>query len=203
MAAASGSPPSALPSFVLTAATPSLPRVTVVSGDTLWGLGITWHRGWPALAAFNQIPNPNLIMVGQVLTIPPASYNAPTPVIASAPAHTQYTYAPTKSQVSAPVTHTRTVYAAPVTTYSGSSGGYTGVWACIAQHESGGNAHIDTGNGFYGGLQFTLGTWYANGGTGNPANASAAEQQAIANNVVRNSGGSYGAWPNTSRMCGV
>jgi len=77
------------------------------------------------------------------------------------------------------------------------------VWACIAQHESGGNVHISTGNGYYGGLQFTEGTWLANGGSGNPANASAAEQQRVAENVVANSGGSYGAWPNTSRMCGV
>jgi hypothetical protein len=89
--------------------------------------------------------------------------------------------------------------------YSGGSGsgGFTGVWACIAQHESGGNAATNTGNGYYGGLQFTLGTWQANGGSGNPANASAAEQQRVANNVVAASGGSYGAWPNTSRMCGV
>jgi len=45
-------------------------------------------------------------------------------------------------------------------------------WDAVAQCESGGNWHINTGNGYYGGLQFTLSTWAANGGSGNPANAS-------------------------------
>lgn len=197
---ASGSPTKVL----LTAAvTPSLPRVTVRSGDTLWALGITWHRGWPALAAYNRIPNPDLIYVGQVLTIPPATYTPSTPVKHSAPVHAQYMYAPAKAQVSTPVSHTSTYHVPVYGGASGSSGGYTGVWACIAQHESGGNPSTNTGNGYYGGLQFTLGTWQANGGSGNPASASAAEQQRVAENVVRSSGGSYGAWPNTSRMCGV
>src|SRR5262249_17944132 len=40
-----------------------------------------------------------------------------------------------------------------------------GVWDRIAQCESGGNWHINTGNGYYGGLQFSAGTWRAYGGT--------------------------------------
>ena len=40
-----------------------------------------------------------------------------------------------------------------------------GVWDRIAQCESGGNWHINTGNGYYGGLQFSAGTWRAAGGT--------------------------------------
>ena len=43
-----------------------------------------------------------------------------------------------------------------------------GVWDRLAQCESGGNWHINTGNGYYGGLQFSLGTWHAYGGTGLP-----------------------------------
>src|ERR1700753_4024243 len=39
-------------------------------------------------------------------------------------------------------------------------------WDAVAQCESGGNWHINTGNGYYGGLQFSLGTWQAHGGTG-------------------------------------
>jgi Transglycosylase-like domain len=46
----------------------------------------------------------------------------------------------------------------------------------IAACESGGNPRTDTGNGFYGKYQFTLATWSAVGGTGNPAHASEAEQ---------------------------
>ena len=37
-------------------------------------------------------------------------------------------------------------------------------WDAVAACESGGNWHINTGNGFYGGLQFDYGTWLSNGG---------------------------------------
>src|SRR5882757_10049904 len=41
-------------------------------------------------------------------------------------------------------------------------------WDAMAQCESGGNWSANTGNGFYGGLQFTPATWAANGGVGSP-----------------------------------
>ncbi len=69
-------------------------------------------------------------------------------------------------------------------------------WDAIAACESGGNWSTNTGNGYYGGLQFTQGTWTANGGSGNPANASREEQIRVANNVLRSQG--IGAWP----VCG-
>lgn len=70
-------------------------------------------------------------------------------------------------------------------------------WDAIAQCESGGNWSINTGNGYYGGLQFSLPTWYANGGTGMPNLASRAEQIRVAENVLRTQG--IGAWP----VCGA
>ena len=69
-------------------------------------------------------------------------------------------------------------------------------WDAIAQCESGGNWGISTGNGYYGGLQFTQGTWAANGGSGNPASASREEQIRVAENVLKTQG--IGAWP----VCG-
>lgn len=69
-------------------------------------------------------------------------------------------------------------------------------WDAIAQCESSGNWHINTGNGYYGGLQFTLSTWHANGGSGNPADASREEQIRVAENVLASQG--IGAWP----VCG-
>jgi hypothetical protein len=72
-------------------------------------------------------------------------------------------------------------------------------WDAIAQCESGGNWSINTGNGFYGGLQFTKGTWRAYGGTkyASTANkASRSEQIAIAEKVLHGQG--IGAWP----VCG-
>jgi hypothetical protein len=66
-------------------------------------------------------------------------------------------------------------------------------WDVIAQCESGGNWSTNTGNGHYGGLQFKPATWAANGGVGNPAMASRAEQIRVAENVLRTQG--LKAWP--------
>jgi len=70
-------------------------------------------------------------------------------------------------------------------------------WDAIAACESGGNWASNTGNGHYGGLQFKQATWTANGGVGNPAQASRAEQIRVAENVLRTQG--LKAWP----KCGV
>ena len=66
-------------------------------------------------------------------------------------------------------------------------------WDAIAMCESGGNWGINTGNGYYGGLQFSLGTWRANGGSGMPHLASRDEQIRVAENTLRSQG--VGAWP--------
>ncbi|MFC7492685.1 MULTISPECIES: ubiquitin-like domain-containing protein [unclassified Nocardioides] len=81
------------------------------------------------------------------------------------------------------------------------AGGNT-VWDSLAQCESGGNWAINTGNGYYGGLQFSLGTWQANGGSGLPSNASRETQIAIATKV-RDASGGYGAWPACSAKLGL
>lgn len=58
-----------------------------------------------------------------------------------------------------------------------------------------------------GGLQFMLGTWHRAGGSGvstvDIANASPAEQIYRAFRIVRDDGGSWREWPNTSRACGL
>ena len=71
-----------------------------------------------------------------------------------------------------------------------------GEWDKVARCESGGNWAINTGNGYYGGLQFTMGTWRSNGGSGSPHNASRSEQIRVAENVLNSQG--IGAWP----VCG-
>ena len=70
-------------------------------------------------------------------------------------------------------------------------------WDAIAACESGDNWATATGNGFYGGLQFTLSTWRANGGTGMPQNASRETQISVAQRVLATQG--IGAWP----VCGA
>ena len=79
---------------------------------------------------------------------------------------------------------------APAANYA--SGG--SAWDRIAQCESGGNWAANTGNGYYGGLQFNLGTWQSYGGSGRPDQNSREQQIAVAERVRQAEGG-YGAWP--------
>jgi len=72
-------------------------------------------------------------------------------------------------------------------------------WDAVANCESGGNWHINTGNGFYGGLQFDYGTWLSNGGGAyaDRADLATREQQiAVANRLYAARGSS--PWP----VCG-
>lgn len=66
-------------------------------------------------------------------------------------------------------------------------------WDVVASCESSGNWAINTGNGYFGGLQFSPSTWSSNGGAGMPHTASRSEQIRIAENVLRTQG--IGAWP--------
>jgi hypothetical protein len=87
---------------------------------------------------------------------------------------------------------------APMALATGTANADSGVnWDAVAACESGGNWSIATGNGYYGGLQFTVGTWRANGGSGSPHLASREEQIRVAENVLRTQG--IGAWPSCGR----
>ncbi|WP_279633194.1 resuscitation-promoting factor [Nocardioides euryhalodurans] len=88
----------------------------------------------------------------------------------------------------------------PVATTNYASG--STVWDQLAQCESGGNWAINTGNGYYGGLQFSLGTWQAYGGPGMPHQQSRETQIAIAEKVRAATGG-YGSWPHCSQSLGL
>ena len=85
---------------------------------------------------------------------------------------------------------------APIALGTGTANAESVNWDAIAACESGGNWSTATGNGYYGGLQFTMGTWRANGGSGSPQHASRSEQIRVAENVLRSQG--IGAWP----VCG-
>ena len=99
----------------------------------------------------------------------------------------------------APVTQVVSVGTKPAV--ANFAGGNT-VWDALARCESGGNWAINTGNGYYGGLQFSLGTWRAYGGTGLPSQASRETQIAIATKL-RNASGGYGAWPGCAAKLGL
>ena len=76
------------------------------------------------------------------------------------------------------------------------------VWDRLAECESGGNWAINTGNGYYGGLQFSLSTWQSYGGPGMPHEQSRETQIMIAERVRAATGG-YGSWPACSQSLGL
>lgn len=87
---------------------------------------------------------------------------------------------------------------------TGSANAAGSVWDRVAACESGGNWSINTGNGFYGGLQFTRQTWLGFGGGAYASSAqyaSKAQQIAIAQRVLKVQG--PGAWPVCSRKAGL
>ena len=169
-------------------------KVTVKQGDSLSKIAkkaklSSWRPVWDLN---KKIKHPNLIYPGQKLLLPAKGEQVkhrPLPALAVTRVVSQErAAAPSSSQRS---TVTRSA-AAP-------AGG--GVWDRLAQCESGGNWGINTGNGYSGGLQFSPGTWAANGGTGSAHNASRAEQIRVAERVRASQG--WGAWPACSSRLGL
>jgi hypothetical protein len=92
------------------------------------------------------------------------------------------------------------IVAAPMAIAAGTANATTVNWDAVAQCESGGNWAINTGNGFYGGLQFTASTWRAYGGTAYASQANLASREAqiaVAERVLAGQG--IHAWP----VCGL
>ncbi len=179
---------------------------TVRPGDTLsviaaraYGNGADWPAVW--WANRRQVPDPAMITAGERLQlpgshqIPPWLARAALAAIAAPPAP------PAPPAPAAPVSAGRAAPAVPAQASSpapASSGGVN--WAAIAACESGGNWSASTGNGFYGGLQFTEQTWlgYGGGQYAPSANlATPAQQIAVARQVLVGQG--IGAWP----VCGA
>lgn len=92
---------------------------------------------------------------------------------------------------------TGALVAVPFSLATGTASAASHNWDGVAQCESGGNWGINTGNGYYGGLQFSQSTWAANGGQGSAHTASKEEQIRVAENVLASQG--VGAWPHCGR----
>ncbi|MCE0761549.1 LysM peptidoglycan-binding domain-containing protein [Pseudonocardia kujensis] len=90
---------------------------------------------------------------------------------------------------------------APVAVAGTANAADNSVWDRVAQCESGGNWSTNTGNGYYGGLQFSQSTWNAFGGAGSAANASKSQQIAVAEKVLAAQG--WNAWPVCSKKAGA
>jgi resuscitation-promoting factor RpfB len=182
---------------VASATKPTDKAVTVQEGDTLTKVATDNSTTYVRLYDKNtNINDPDLIYPNEVITIPAQDEQLPDrplpekvqAAIAAAPQALQT--APQQ-----PAYHPSA--AAPVAP-SGS------VWDELAQCESGGNWAINTGNGFYGGLQFDYGTWLNNGGGAYAERADLAtrdQQIAIASKVQAARG--WAPWPACSAKLGL
>ncbi|WOQ16142.1 ubiquitin-like domain-containing protein [Raineyella sp. W15-4] len=135
---------------------------------------------------------------GLKVTITRAPKPEPKPTPKPAATATAKATTTAKSTTTSKSTSTKSTTATKSTT---SSSAPAGVWDQIAQCESGGNWSINTGNGYYGGLQFNVSTWRAYGGSGLPSDASKATQIAIATKVQAAQG--WGAWPACTAKLGL
>jgi LysM repeat protein len=175
---------------------PKSTMVTIEPGDSLTAISEAKDTTVERLYAANEkIEHPDIIYPGDQLRIPSKSEkladrplpvaSVPAPVNTGAPAGQVTAVAPRQS--------------APKTAYVPVAGGST--WDQLAACESGGNWAINTGNGYYGGLQFSLSSWQGVGGSGLPSDASREEQIARAE-ILRSKQG-WGAWPSCSAKLGL
>lgn len=115
---------------------------------------------------------------------------APAPTTTTAPPHPTTTAAPAPAPEPEPVA---------------TAGGYgdpddPASWDRLAQCEAGGNWAANTGNGYYGGLQFSLSSWQAVGGSGYPHETSRETQIEMGQRLYAQGG--WSQWPGCSRKLG-
>lgn len=174
--------------------------VVVNEGDNLSGIATDHQTTYQRLYDANtNINDPDLIYPGQQIRVPDPSEqlahrdipaNAAPVIAAAAP-----TPAPAPQPVAtyqAPVSHTVSYSTASAPAVGGGS-----MWDRIAACESGGNWSINTGNGYYGGLQFTQATWVGAGGLAYAPRADLAtrdQQIAIASKLALSN------WPVCGRL---
>ncbi len=147
-------------------------------------------------ASTTEPPAPSEAATAATLTAPSTTAApAPTPTTAPAPKVAAL-------QAPAPPPQPPPTTAPPAPARSGRAGDPNdpASWDAMAQCEAGGNWAINTGNGYYGGLQFSLATWQSYGGTGYPHQASKATQIAIGKKLQAQRG--WDAWPGCARRLG-
>jgi LysM repeat protein len=171
---------------------------TVAAGESLSEISqaeLGTSDRWAEIFVLNRdaVVNPDVIEVGQILAIPSAPVAVPADLLASlapAPAPAPE-WAPTLRSVPTARQGTTLTQAGP----SGGGGGGGGTLSAIRACESGGDYGAVSSDGLYGGAyQFDRQTWQSVGGSGDPAAASPAEQDARAGQLSTQRGSN--PWPN-------
>lgn len=143
--------------------------------------------------ANTSVQNPDLIYPGNQLRVPSA-----TEELATRPMPNNTPVAQTVAPAVESPAPQQSAARARVSALSVAGGS---VWDQLALCESGGNWAISTGNGFYGGIQFTISSWQAVGGSGLPSDASR-EEQIMRGQTLQSMQG-WGAWPACASKLGL
>ena len=170
-------------------------KIVVKSGDTL--SKIAKKHSSTYLRIFNaniNIKNPDLIYPGDKIRIPGTKEKLKKRTLPGV----NIVSIRSSQQLSA--NNSTTSYRQPLAAprYSTSNGS---TWDRLAQCESGGNWSANTGNSYYGGLQFTQSSWRSAGGSGLPNQAGKAEQITRAKILQARQG--WGAWPACTSKLGI
>lgn len=170
--------------------------ITIQSGDSLSKLAKKHDTTYLRLFYANkEIKDPDLIYAGNKLRVPDQNEKLqvrPLPGRATDVADSK------PEQRKQPKAAAGSTWKPATTAPSKVSGS---VWDRLAACESGGNWSINTGNGYFGGLQFSLSTWRAVGGVGYPHQASKAEQ--IKRGQILQARSGWGQWPACTSMLGL
>jgi LysM repeat protein len=159
---------------------------TVKPGDTLSEIAQANGADWHELARINNLQNPDLILIGQTLSL-----DGGQKATAPRKATTKKKVETKKVRKTERKVRTNRSENRPSTSVN-----MSGAWRKVAQCESGGNPRAVNSAGYYGLFQFDLQTWRSVGGSGNPAKASAAEQLMRAKKLYSQRGAQ--PWP----VCG-
>jgi murein DD-endopeptidase MepM/ murein hydrolase activator NlpD len=166
----------------------------VKAGDTLSEIAQANGADWHELARINNLKDPNLILIGQTLTLDGAKKSTPAPrVVKKSETQLRNGGKATTKKADRDVRSSRS---ADRPKASSGKANLSGAWAKVANCESSGNPGAVNSAGYYGLFQFDLQTWRSVGGSGNPAKASAAEQLMRAKKLYAQRGAS--PWP----VCG-
>ena len=181
-------------------------RLALALVATVAALPILVLDNLPATADTDQVSTALPVAVTQLdaaaTALPEPTVAPPTTVAPTTTAAPPTTAAPVRATVVAPPTPTTS----PPTTQAPAPSGTHGdpndpeTWERMAQCEAHGNWAANTGNGYYGGLQFSLSTWQSYGGAGYPHQASKATQIEIGKRLQTARG--WDAWPACSRKLG-
>ncbi|MET0980091.1 MAG: transglycosylase family protein [Candidatus Saccharimonadales bacterium] len=145
--------------------------------------------------ANDKIKHPSLIFPGDEIRIPAKDEKLTTRPMPADAVVEPAVPAPVAAESVAPASARSAPRAAAPAVAGGS------VWDQLAGCEAGGNWAINTGNGYYGGLQFTISSWQAVGGSGLPSDASREEQIQRGEMLLAKQG--WGAWPACTAKLGL